>query len=355
MGDKSGIEWTDATWNPTVGCTLVSPGCTNCYAMGVAWRNERMGSTKYQGTARKVNDHPVWTGKVKLMGAALDQPLRWKRPRRIFVNSMSDLFHEALTDAEIDQVFAVMALCPQHTFQVLTKRARRMRDYAHAFLRGKRNVSLYMTRLIARTDDIMSLAYGAARDKVQCEFGSSLGRPLPNVWLGVSVEDQARADERIPLLLQTPAAVRFLSCEPLLGPVDLARIPFRDGDSRHRWDALSGQALMHAYGIDGHPDVTVRMDKPISPHIDWVIAGGESGPGARPMPPDWARSLRDHCAAAGVPFFFKQWGEFLPEDDAYDRSLAVIENGPPPDGMYRVGKARAGRALDGRTHDEFPR
>jgi protein gp37 len=299
MGDNTAIEWSDATWNPTAGCSLVSPGCTNCYAMRVAHRLARMPEQRefYAGMTQESKAGPVWTGSVRLIEKALDRPLHWTRPRRIFVNSMSDLFHEALPYAAIDKVFAVMALAPQHTFQVLTKRAERMRDYVGGFPDRR-----------AIFDSHSGLDY--------------VTWPLPNVWLGVSVEDQERADERIPHLLATPAAVRFLSCEPLLGPIEFS-------DVSRRSDAIE------------------QLGRRALAGIGWVIAGGESGPNARPMHPDWARSLRDQCAAAGVAFFFKQWGEYAP-------ATAVGETWRHPEVPQRVGKKRAGRLLDGRTHDEFP-
>lgn len=223
MGDRSQIEWTDATWNPTTGCTKVSQGCKHCYA-------ERIFHRPYPG--RKFTD-------VRTHPDRLRQPLSWQRPRRIFVNSMSDLFHEDVPDEFIMQVFFIMAAAGRHTFQVLTKRPRRMLDWFAWF--------------------------------EACKPAYDRNDPYSNVWLGVSVENQEAADERIPLLRQTPAAVRFLSCEPLLGGMDIS---------------------------------------PYLRSVDWVIAGGESGPGARPADLAWFRSLRDQCAAAGVPFFMKQmWGE----------------------------------------------
>lgn len=274
MGDKTGIQWTDATWNPTVGCSIVSPGCTNCYAMRVAHRFCFTPGTKFSGLTQFTKAGPVWNGTVRLDEKALDQPLRWKRPRRIFVNSMSDLFHEALPDEAIDKVFAVMALAPQHTFQVLTKRAQRMRDY--------------LTKLPARQD---MLDCGPALD--WSKF------PLPNVWLGVSVERQQEADERIPLLLDTPAAVRFLSCEPLLGPIHLTHIRFRGkSGGMEDWDALDPHLEQH----DGEsPLGNVNT-------VGWVIVGGESGPGARPMAIEWAHSLVMQCRDAKVACFVKQLG-----------------------------------------------
>ncbi|WP_431860047.1 DUF5131 family protein [Azospirillum sp.] len=364
MGDKTGIEWTEATWNPVVGCSLTTPGCTNCYAMGEAARLERMGALKYAGLTRIANDRPVWTGEVRLHEAALDQPLRWKRGRRIFVNSMSDLFHEGLTDQDIDRVFAVMALARQHTFQVLTKRAERMRAYMLAFswervvesCRGPDGVSVITGHSIAD----LQRAFGLL-PRFDYEADRSAW-PLPNVWLGVSVEDQRRADERIPHLLATPAAVRFLSMEPLLGPVDLEYPAglFQNGPAM----CCDGREC----GCRGLP-----VDPPLINGLDWVIVGGESGPKARPMHPDWVRSIRDQCAAAGTAFLFKQWGEWAPgfyevgiaecygtgtPDIAWpDGSIAwgaAEEHGGNGTALHRKGKKAAGRELDDRTHDEYP-
>lgn len=283
MADRSKIEWTNATWNPITGCSVVSPGCTNCYAMALAGTRLRHHPSR-AGLTRETKAGPVWTGDVRLNAEWLDQPLRWKRPRRIFVCAHGDLFHEAVPDEWIDRVFAVMALAPQHTFQVLTKRAARMREMLRAVKRPglpERVISVLSRRAMAG-------------EISKTDYENACRRPttsLPNVWLGVSAEDQARADERIPHLLATPAAVRFISAEPLLGPIDLVQAMTTD-------DALR---VLVGNKLDGHP-------RDARGSIHWVIVGGESGPGARPMHPDWARQLRDQCEQAGIPFFFKQWG-----------------------------------------------
>jgi protein gp37 len=243
---NSKIEWTDTTWSPTVGCTKVSDGCTNCYAEKITEWFHGKGSF----------------AEVKLHEDRLDAPLRWRKPRRVFVNSMSDLFHQDVPDEFIARVFAVMAMSPQHDYQILTKRHGRMRSLLANAERGAPSW-LDLVR-----GWVVGNSYGAPR---------SFSWPLPNVWLGVSVEDQKRADLRIPALLDTPAAVRFLSCEPLLGPVD----------------------LQHALNADPHSWRHVSA-------LDWVIIGGESGPGARPMELDWARSLVEQCQRANVPVFVKQ-------------------------------------------------
>lgn len=235
MAFKTAIEWTDTTWNPVTGCTKVSPGCAHCYAEAITLRFRRGGAFLPGKTTVKTHDE------------RLSLPLSWRSPRRIFVNSMSDLFHEEVPLDFIRQVFDVMALAEQHTFQILTKRHDRLRTLAE-----------------------------------------QLAWPQ-NVWMGVSVENQYWADRRIPALLEVPAAVRFLSVEPLLKAVNL---------------------------------------RPYLEELDWVIVGGESGPKARPLKPEWVRQIRDDCSDFGVPFFFKQWGG--------------------------VTSKAGGRVLDGHIWDEMP-
>ncbi|MDF2621795.1 MAG: hypothetical protein K0S00_4454 [Xanthobacteraceae bacterium] len=392
MADRSAIEWTDATWNPIVGCSLVSPGCTNCYAMRIAHRfkdiyaGRQFAGEPAEDLTRVVNEKPVWTGQLVLAPEhILTQPLRWRRPRRIFVNSMGDLLHESVPDEWIDRVFAVMALTPQHTYQVLTKRSARMRAYLEACRRtaGRQN------EIRAA---ILEIADGrCAQDAVDaCRRVSGAGdlwRPLPNVWLGVSTEDQRRADERVPDLLATPAAIRFVSAEPLLGPIDLSaymwpvhgwwRGPYNsyvEAKAAGAECGLKRQALVGAWCT----------------FLDFVIVGGESGPHARPMHPDWARTLRDQCAAAGTAFFFKQWGEWLPmpqggftawraasprrpgswrghaDFNDGDGGKNTHSLGPVPSCLVhavpgdagrmavKIGKKAAGRLLDGVEHNAMP-
>ncbi len=245
MADASRIEWTEATWNPVAGCSVLSPGCTNCYAMRMAARLDAMGMEKYKGTTRKSGGRAKWTGKIKLDPASLELPKKWKRGRLIFVNSMSDLFHKDVPAEYVARVFKAMAEAPQHTFQVLTKRPERL-----------------------------------------VELSADLPWPS-HVWMGVSVESAAYTG-RIDLLRKSGAKVKFLSLEPLLGPLE-------------------------GLNLRG---------------IHWVIAGGESGPGCRPVKKEWVRSIRDQCREADVAFHFKQWGG--------------------------INKKRAGRRLDGRTWDELP-
>ncbi len=348
MADGTQIEWTGATWNPITGCSLASPGCTNCYAMQLAGTRLKHAPSR-KGLTREVNGNHVWTGEVRFNEHELMKPLRWKRPRMIFVCAHGDLFHESVPDAWIDRVFAVMALCPQHTFQVLTKRADRMRVY----MATGRHVEIQMQTRSLGLHELKR------RERMEGHVYRGALLPLPNVWLGVSVEDQQRADERIPDLLATPAALRWISAEPLLGPVDLNMVAAGAAWQR---DALTGVPYFPIH------------DHTAGPKLDWVVAGGESGKGARPMHPDWARSLRDQCAAADVPFFFKQWGEFAPGevagafldpekpalgftlfDNRWSECWSEVDGhcDDEPD-VYRLGKKRAGRLLDGVEHNGMP-
>ncbi|NKI17400.1 phage Gp37/Gp68 family protein [Spongiibacter sp. KMU-166] len=355
MGDKTGIEWTDATWNPIRGCSRVSDGCRNCYAETVANRFKGPG-LPYEGLIAKGGQ---WNGKIRIVEHLIDQPLRWRRPRRIFVNSMSDLFHENVPDELIDKVFAVMALCPQHTFQVLTKRPNRMLEYCKSL--GKH-----------RSVDRVSIASAQLQaDGLFSYTHTSGGWCLPNVWLGVSVEDQATAEERIPLLLATPAAVRWISAEPLLGPLDLdlSRCETHDRDFITD-DEHCGECL--ADGWSGDMPTGHWLD-PLNGGLDWVVVGGESGSGARPMHPEWPRYLRDQCVNAGVPFLFKQWGdwgdeesiertgtawcgwwELYPEDGGAPRKTWTRVWPEVTHEVFKVGKKHAGRYLGDRTWDEYP-
>lgn len=510
MGDNSKIEWCDATWNPVRGCSRVSSGCTRCYAETVAARFSGPGLA-YEGLARRTaSGEARWTGEVRVVPEHLDDPLRWKRPRRIFVNSMSDLFHERLTNQQIAVVFGVMAAAKHHTFQVLTKRPARMRDWFEWANAQRRYGG-------AESDPGEVMQCIAIDSGIKFKSLEEVPWPLPNVWLGVSVENQPAADERVPLLLQTPAAVRFLSCEPLLGVVDistwLGHYPVHEAESRNeRGSGLSGSSPRGTSDRSGRPDMAgheprrqpmvrqrddiqvrqatrrpsdwvvspsprdgeqqaiagsgtsagmeafLRSDtrwpdnqsqerrqgrqpssqlrtgdlfgtdyprlaspqgwadgpersaqrdveanrvpserNPPSPTswreaalnsgdvrhiaasgvenrsrgavgISWCIVGGESGPGARPMHPDWARSLRDQCKAAGVPFFFKQWGEWAPRRDGVfgpldvymdDDGATTCPGGEPL--LFRgqaimscVGKKAAGSLLDGVEHKAFP-
>jgi protein gp37 len=351
---ETSIEWTDKTWNPTRGCKRVSPGCKNCYAERMAMRFSGPGMP-YEGLVHMTSQGPKWTGIVREVPSMLDAPLHWKKPQRIFVDSMSDLFEEQVSDEFIDKVFAVMALCSRHTFQALTKRADRMQRYMSA--PGLR------VRIQNVVDDMEAWDGGfIPRDQSAPVIKQW---PLPNVWLGVSVEDQERADERIPMLLETPAAVRFISAEPLLGPVDLRFHIYSEPTGNFRTHGAKRQ---------------FESARPADGGLHWVIAGGESGPGARPAHPDWHRGLRDQCAAAGLPFLFKQWGNWLPGDhfsaelseadaaldeskfrsaNLWDTTSSNWSFDPDPiehdeTTMFNVGKKAAGRLLDGRTWDGLP-
>jgi len=352
MSDGTKIEWTDATWNPVTGCSVVSPGCTNCYAMNLAGTRLRKHPSR-EGLTIDTKAGPVWNGKVRFNEQWLSQPLQWKRPRMVFVCAHGDLFHEDVPDEWIHRVFAVMALCPQHTFQVLTKRSARMREYCDRGFGRLADVIMSMRTDKSCVGPLPHIRPGAS------------WWPLANVWLGVSAEDQKRADERIPDLLSTPAAVRFVSAEPLLDLIDLRSI------SNGHWfcNALTG-ARWH----DAEGGATDKIER-----LDWVIAGGESGKSARPMHPDWARSLRDQCTGSGVAFFFKQYGEWGPmkhthagfaEAGSLERFTCVSSTDRtrvgtaswhagrgeklPVEILEAVGKKTAGRLLDGREWNDMP-
>lgn len=268
----SKIEWTDETWNPVTGCSKVSEGCRNCYA-------ERLYPRANPGLAFDM---------VALHSHRLDQPRGWRKPRKVFVCSMGDLFHRDVPDAMIHDVWNVMADCPDHTFQVLTKRPERAVDF-----------------LVNR----QVMGFGS---------GVPIYSPLPNVWIGTSIENQKAYDQRAHMILQAPAVVHFLSLEPLLGAVNT--FPFTD-------------------------------------YFDWMIVGGESGPGARPMHPRWVRDIKNQCVGAGVPFMFKQWGQWAPNClcDTEKPHKTIPRPEPGPMGcMFRCGKKAAGRELFGSIWDEYP-
>jgi len=351
MSENSKIEWTDASWNVTAGCTAVSSGCAHCYAASMTRRLQAIGIAGY---ADLTNDRH-FNGTVRCLPQKLGIPLRWKKPRRIFVNSMSDLFHKDVPFEFIDKVFAVMSMS-EHTFQILTKRPERAADY--------------FSDPIARQ---AAWAYQAIKTLNREDYGQLPCFPLPNVWIGTSIENQAAADKRIPELFKIPAKLLFVSNEPSLGPVDW-----------QKW----------------YPHPIHGKCRPME-QIGWFICGGESGPHARPMHPDWPNDLRDQCASAGIPFFFKQWGEWEPMvnadcyadficDESEDGDVANMTKNVAilwPDGtcertepkrewwhvwrqsnwekiesmgdsvpvaMHRVGKAVAGREFQGREYNEFP-
>lgn len=293
MSDRTGIGWTDATWNPIRGCSRVSEGCRHCYAETVAHRFSGPGQP-YGGLTTKGK----WNGTIRVVEEHLLDPLRWRRPRRVFVNSMSDLFHENVSDVTIDRIFAVMALAG-HVFQVLTKRPERMLTYMH----GRSLEARWMDACVTVLKSSPSLM-----DRKYCVLAQrEPWVPLRNVWLGVSVEDQATADARVPLLLQTPASLRFVSAEPLLGPVDLRRRWLgigADCDACQRRDMVTDEdGCCQSCGVDA-----------LWHGLDWVIVGGESGSGARPCRVQWIRDVVQQCRAASVSVFVKQLGA-LPEGD----------------------------------------
>lgn len=310
----SDIEWTDRTWNPVRGCSIVSDGCKNCYAMKQAHRFSGKGQP-YEGLTKLTSRGPVWTGAARFVPKVLAAPLSWKKPQRVFVNSMSDLFHDDVTNEQIAAVFAVMAACPQHTFQILTKRPLRMRQWFEWIAQqadhlvegaGVEPPSGYAEatacQMIARMKGLLPRGWTSE----SYEATGELPWPLPNVWLGVSVENQdviTGRQGRIFHLIDVPAAVRFLSIEPLLGPVDLTRIEmFRAGGEDGKDPYMPG---VH---YDALRSLFVEPDELHETPIDWVIVGGESGPGARVCDVEWVESVVKQCAAAGTPVFVKQLG-----------------------------------------------
>src|SRR5690606_9507585 len=284
------IEWTQGTWNPVSGCTRVSPGCDNCYAMRQAHRFSG-NCQPYEGLTTIRRGKVDWTGSVRFVPEMLEVPLQ-RKPTTWFVNSMSDLFHESLTNEQIAAVFGVMAATHQHTYQILTKRPQRMRDW-FAWVGDD---GLRWSRMVAAIRQNYPHRPALGRRVIEGLDSQVLQWPLPNVWLGVSCEDQARANERIPLLLETPATVRFVSAEPLLGPIALRawmpRHAVTETDDCAPWCSACGPT------------------GPL-PRIDWVIVGGESGPGARPCDVDWIRSIVRQCREAGTACFVKQLGSRL--------------------------------------------
>ena len=397
MGDKSAIEWTDATWNPIRArnrvtgrlgwhCEPVSEACKFCYAGTMnAWRGTGLA---YKPGHR--DDVEIFVDETVLL-----KPLRWTRPRMIFVCSMTDLFAGFVPDAMIDRVFAVMALCPQHTLQVLTKRPDRMRGY--------------VSRMCNRDDLIADAAVSIARsiggnsESLHRTIMVDVRSPLRNVWLGTSCEDQATADARVPDLLATPASIRFVSAEPLLGPVDFKKWLPGSYECASECGWRSGNPpkleICHSCGLTserfgefckcgsqdfGHVcpkcESDAVVDHPDTPNLNWIIAGGLSGSRKHPLHPDWVRSIRDQCAAADVAFFFKQWGEWGPGAEfsaeasyrkVYRGELQTLQLLGRPEiklavptrdddslgpalTLERFGKKLAGRLLDGLTHDGMP-
>lgn len=384
MADKTHIEWTDATWNPITGCKVVSPGCTNCYAMKLAGTRLQHHPSR-KGLTVDTKAGPVWTGEVRFNEQWLADPLRWKKPRQIFVCAHADLFGENVPFEWVDRVFGVMALASWHTYQILTKRPDRMREY----MRGRRRklaqhmVDEYLSKpdgTVGRAGRAVHAAWPvkSVGDLAQPDAVAMATWPLPNVWLGVSAEDQQRWDERVPELMWTPAAKRFVSIEPMLGPIKTDVIEVLGGDAE-------------LYPLAWTTDCIDQNDDPVAdiPPLDLIILGGENGP--RPMHPDWARQVRDACAAEGVPFFFKQWGSWKEafhdqdgpkvdvvdaDDDAADSVMAIFacretafvsadgqtfrgHHHNLPEGaawrlVVKAPKGENGRLLDGVEHNGMP-
>jgi protein gp37 len=354
MADNSKIEWTDATWNPVRGCSLVSAGCTNCYAMKVAGRFSGAGQP-YEGLTMATSQGAKWTGEIRLVHELLDQPRRWRRPRRIFVNSMSDLFHEAVPDKFIAEVFCVMAQATQHTFQILTKRPARMLDWLS---------KVKALPIAGQRPGIMVFPVDA---NLNVYVGQEDEWPLKHVWLGFSAESQHTFDER--WLHVEPLAGHgwktWCSAEPLLGHIDLSRAlwPFKPCANCPCPDPQADASQI---------EQCCREPEMLQPALHWVVAGGESGSQAQPVHPDWLRDIRDQCEAAVVPFFFKQWGEWQPAGPTMQLPLDRWKEFPtgaaeardvvcfgdavhtPVQLVGRVGRKAAGRLLDGVEHNDYP-
>lgn len=317
MSAKTEISWTDSTWSPIVGCTRKSAGCENCYSERFMARFSGIKGHKFEGLSKFAPDGPRWTGAMRLVEKDLDIPIRWKKPRKVFVCSISDLFHEKVPDVWIDKVFAVMALAHWQTYQVLTKRPERMLDYFQG--------DPY-DRILRQADHWRHTAVmSRAEKRIGIHAVSDPNRiPWRNVWLGVSVEDQATADERIPLLLQIPAAVRWVSYEPALGPVDFR--PWLWPKCRR----CDGSMSIPVSG-GGSPCPACLKHQGVERGIDWAVCGGESGPGARPFDLAWARSVRDQCRAAGVSYFLKQVGAYpvTSRCDAHEKWLPLGAKAAP--------------------------
>ncbi len=309
------IEWCDKVWNPVRGCSRVSAGCEHCYAMGQAHRFSGPGKP-YDGLTTIRRGKVDWAGHARLVPEMLDQPLRWKKPQRIFVNSMSDLFHESLSNEDIAAVFMVMAACPQHTFQVLTKRPKRMLEWfrwadSYVASGGPDGAIGVLMKVLGECPwPLAGVLVGdeaysdAAFEAVDREW------PLPNVWLGVSVESQEQADKRIPVLLKTPAAVRFISAEPLLGPVNLTQLKtYSVGATLRQENALRGTGIEFSSDGGGGQWFTKKLDL--------VIVGGESGHGARECEVSWIRRIVSDCQRAGTPVFVKQLGAYARDQDHF--------------------------------------
>ena len=318
MAKYSRIEWTDATWSPVTGCAPISEGCQNCYARRMA--------NRLRGRCGYPKENPF---KVTLHPERLDEPLKWRKPRKVFVCSMSDLFHPDVPFHYISNIFDIMC-----SWRWPNKEAERIGD--ESLLEDPGHTYMVLTKRPERVQDWLQWLFeywpGDSPVNVNLSAEGHFGR---HIWFGVTAENQQRADERIPILLQIPAAVRFVSVEPMLGPVDLSyylpRKPIKD----------CSDEMLPYYNAHG---------------FNWVVCGGETGPGARPMHPDWVRSLVLQCKNAGVPFFFKQWGEYCSPSQMPEETYQALQDRYNLDVEipWKVGKKAAGRILDGRTWDEMP-
>ena len=329
----SNIEWTGKTVNPLIGCTKKSAGCEHCYAIKEAWIHSHHPNEtfrkRYDGTVHETAGGKLnWTGKINYDIDIFARVLKNKKPTMYFPNSMSDIFHESLSIDIIAEIYAIMFLAHWHTFQVLTKRA----DKMHAVLTSEE----FKLKLWAACNRMHHLYIKPLEQPLYFDVEVFQELPLKNVWQIVSVEDQKTLDERLPHLLKTPAAVRGLSCEPLLGSITF----------RPKADTMEQMMQLMDEGVASKPIMLSG--------IDWVICGGESGSNSTPMHPDWARYLRDQCNTMGVAFFFKQWGEYWPGEQGriYRAKTIDFTDGQP---MVRTGKKKAGRVLDGRLWDEMPK
>lgn len=338
MADDSNIEWLrppwvkrGATWNMIGGCERISPGCENCWAERDTARFAVNPATpRFKGLAQfRPDGEARWSREVRPWPDKLAEPLRWREPRGVFVCSKSDLFHRDVPFEFIAAVFGVMAACPQHTFFVLTKRPARALEWFAWVQRRERDGMSVFPGDTAEWRIGQMLVYSASKNGIQVRHGNQPW-PLPNVFFGATMEDQQRADERLLDLVQIPAALRWVSYEPAVGPLALGLL------------GTLPKTVTEAYTL-------------VADRIGWIVAGGESGHGARPAHPKWFRDVRDECAAAQIPFFFKQWGSWQSVDQS-DDMVGKVQEFVWPDGTiaFKLGKKRAGRLLDGVEHSAYP-